>query len=135
MDTEKIKEVRTFNKAINKGNVESLASLMAVDHKSVDTMGNIVSGKDTVVRGWQEFFRMFPDYTNTIDGVVQSGNTVMAYGHASGTYSGRRGLVPENRISMPAAWKAVIDGDKVKEWRVCADWTEGHRIFEEDGKG
>jgi len=78
---------------------------------------------------------MFPDYKNSIEGIVQSGNTVMAYGHSSGTYNGREGLVPENKISMPAAWKAVIEGNKVKEWRVYADWAEGRKIIERDRKG
>lgn len=40
----------------------------------------------------------------------------------------------ENRISMPAAWKAVIDGNKVKEWRVFADRTEGQRIMQRDAE-
>jgi len=35
-------------------------------------------------------------------------------------------------MAMPAAWRAVIDGNKIKEWRVYADWTEGQRIMEKD---
>jgi hypothetical protein len=57
---------------------------------------------------------------------------VAVFGSASGTYNGRRGLVPENRIGMPAAWKAVVEGGKVKHWQVYADWTEGHRIIDAD---
>jgi len=132
MDTNEKKVVLAFNRAINHADVETLTSLMSPDHVFMDTMGGKITGKETLARGWREFFRMFPDYRNTIEGWCQSGNTVMAHGHASGTYNGKKGLMPENRISMPAAWKAVIDGDKVKEWRVYADWTEGRSIIEKD---
>jgi hypothetical protein len=35
---------------------------------------------------------------------------------------------------MPSAWKAVVEGGKVKHWQVYADWTEGCRIIDEDNK-
>jgi len=135
MDTDEIKVFCAFSEAINDGDAERLGSLMTSDHVFIDTLGTAVSGTEILVNGWRGFFSMFPDYRNTIEGIFQSGNTVMAYGHASGTYNGRRGLVPENRVSMPAAWKAVIDGNKVQEWRVYADWTEAQRIMEQDKKG
>ena len=53
---------------------------------------------------------------------------------AFGTFNGKRGLVPENRIKMPAAWKAMVANGKIKHWQVYADWTEGCRIIEEDKK-
>ena len=48
------------------------------------------------------------------------------------TYNGKRGLIPKNRIAMPAAWKATVADGKVKLWQVYCDWTEGMRIIEED---
>ena len=57
---------------------------------------------------------------------------VAVFGSAYGTFSGRRGPVPENRIEMPAAWKAVEEKGKVKHWQVYTDWTEGCKIIERD---
>ena len=129
-DTDEIEVVRAFNEAINAGDVERLSSLMTEDHTFIDSQGNAVSGAKTMTEGWRGFFQMFPDYKNNIEGFFQNGNTVMAYGSSSGTYNGQRGPVEENRIEMPAAWKAIIEGGKVKEWRVYADWTEAHKIIE-----
>jgi len=33
---------------------------------------------------------------------------------------------------MPAAWKAVVAGGKIKLWQVFADWTEGCKIIDKD---
>jgi ketosteroid isomerase-like protein len=134
METSEIRIVRAFTEAINAGDVEGLISLMAEDHKFIDSGGTVVTGLDGMAEGWRGFFQMFPDYKNEVDGYLQEGNLVMAHGTARGTYNGNRGLVPENRIEMPAAWKAIVENDRIKEWQVYADWTEGARIIEEDKK-
>ena len=59
---------------------------------------------------------------------------MVALGTASGTYNGNRGLVPENRIEMPGAWKAIVENEKIKVWQVYADWTESSKIIEDDRK-
>jgi predicted ester cyclase len=82
--------------------------------------------------GWEEYFRMFPDYKIQIESILGDKAFVAVFGSASGTYNGKRGLAPENRIEMPAAWKAVVENGKVKLWQVYADWTEGSRIINED---
>ena len=130
MKSKEITTVRAFNEAINTGDVERLASLMTEDHTFIDSLGNAVSGAKTMVEGWRGFFQMFPDYKNNIEGFFQNGNTVMAYGSASGTYHGRKGPVTENYVEMPAAWKVIVEGGKIKEWRVYADWTEAHKVIE-----
>ena len=77
---------------------------------------------------------MFPDYKNIFEHILQDGNLVLAIGKATMTYNGNRGLVPENRIEMPAAWKAIVQNQKIKEWQVYADWTKGTKILEQDKK-
>ena len=62
------------------------------------------------------------------------GPLVAAFGRAVGTYNGRRGLIPENRIEMPAAWKALVQEGQIQTWQVYADWTEGTGIMERDSK-
>ena len=132
MDSKEIAVVRDFIAAINEGNVSQLSRLMTDDHTFVDSGGKVVSGCDNMAKGWNEYFRMFPDYRMEVQNILQDGNLVAIFGSASGTYNGNRGLVPENRIEMPAAWRAIVENGKIKVWQVYADWTEGCKIIDED---
>ena len=134
METQEIRIVQTFNNAINEGNVELMSSLMTEDHTFVDASGAAHAGVRAMTEGWKDFFSMFPDYKNNFEKILQDGNLVVALGTASGTYNGNRGLVPENRIKWSAAWKAIVENDKIKLWQVYADWSEGLKIIEEDQK-
>ena len=132
MDSKEIAVVRDFIAAINQGNASQLSSLMTEDHTFVDSGGKIESGRENMTTGWKGYFRMFPDYRIDIDTILQDGNLVAFFGSAFGTYNGNRGLVPENRFEMPAAWKAIVKSGKIKVWQVYADWTEGCKIIDED---
>ena len=134
METKEIKIVQSFNNAINGGNVQLLSSLMTEDHTFVDASGAAHSGVKEMTEGWKDFFHMFPDYKNNFENILQDGNLVVALGTACGTYNGNRGLNPENRIKWSAAWKAIVENNKIKVWQVYADWTEAIRIIEEDQK-
>lgn len=134
MDSPEIETVNAFMEAINRHDLAAMSVLMAEDHTFVDSGGTTVSGRDTMITGWEEYFRMFPDYENRVEKMLADENVVAAFGSASGTYNGKRGLVEENRVTMPAAWKAIVENGKVKHWQVYADWTEGGKIIEEDEK-
>ena len=134
MDTKEIRTVKTFNNAINEGNIELLSSLMTEDHTFIDASGAAHSGVKEMTEGWKDFFRMFPDYKNNFESILQDGNLVVALGTASGTYNGNRGLIPENRIKWTAAWKAIVENDKIKLWQVFTDWSVAIKIIEEDHK-
>jgi ketosteroid isomerase-like protein len=126
--------VKAFIDAINHGDSAGLSNLMTEDHIFVDSAGTRSSNSADLIRGWSEYFRMFPDYRIEVENIIRKGNLVAVFGTAIGTYKGNRGLVPENRIEMPAAWRAVVENDKVKLWQVYADWTEGWKIIEADRK-
>ena len=64
--------------------------------------------------GWRGYFAMCPDYWIRADNIVADDGVVLAVGEAGGTIDG----VPWR---IPAAWKAVVGGGKVTEWRVFAD--------------
>ena len=83
-------------------------------------------------RWLERVFLMFPDYTIRVETIVGQGELVAVFGSASGTYNGKRGLVPENKFEMPAAWRGVVQNGKVKRWQVYADWTAGTRTIAED---
>ncbi len=134
MDTKEISVFKTFVKAINQADLLELEALMTEDHTFIDSSGTKETGRQKMIKGWRSYFKMFPDYKIEIEDIIQENEIVGAFGTASGTYNGKRGLVPENIIKMPAAWRAVIKEGKVKNWQVYADWTEGFKIIEEDQK-
>jgi predicted ester cyclase len=126
--------VRAFIAAINRRDVDEIGKLMAEDHQFIDSAGTAVSGRAKMTVGWRAYFAMFPDYEIHIESVMADAERVAVFGRACGTYNGKRGLVPENRIEMPAAWKAVVLNREIKVWQVYADWTEGLKRIDEDNK-
>jgi ketosteroid isomerase-like protein len=124
--------VMAFIAAINRRSPPEISDLMTEDHTFVDSVGKVESGRQKMTAGWKEYFRLFPDYTVQVETILGQGELVAVFGSASGTYNGKRGLVPENRIEMPAAWRAVVQNGRVKRWQVYADWTEGIRTIAED---
>ena len=134
MDTKEISVFKSFVKAINQADISALEKLMTEDHTFVDSGGHTESGREKMTEGWKAYFQMFPDFKIEIDCIIQDKETIGAFGQATGTYNGKRGLVAENRITMPAAWKAAVEGEKIRYWQVYADWSEGTKIIEEDQK-
>ena len=132
MESTEIKVVKAFVEAINKADLSALSSLMTETHTFIDSAGRVDSGRENMTAGWAGYFRMFPDYEIKLEGILSDNNLVAAFGSASGTYNGKRGLVPENRIEMPAAWRAIVLNGKIEQWQVYADWTEGYQIIAED---
>jgi ketosteroid isomerase-like protein len=129
-----IQVVAAFIAAINRHDVTELGSLMTDDHTFVDPAGRIQSGRETMLAGWKGYFQMFPDFKIDPEKTLADGNLVAVFGSASGTYNGKRGMVAENKISMPAAWQVVVENSRIKSWQVYADWTEGCQIMAEDQK-
>ena len=132
MTTNAVSIVSAFIEAVNRHVPSEIAALMTDDHTFLDSRGGVSSGRDKMVASWEQYFRMFPDYRIQVESLLADNAVVAVFGRASGTYNGKRGLVPQNRIEMPAAWKAVVEDDRVKLWQVYADWTEGTRIIHED---
>jgi ketosteroid isomerase-like protein len=132
MSRDPVEVVKAFVDAINQRSLQAISDLMTDDHTFVDSVGRAISGREQMTAGWETYFRLFPDYAIEVENIVGHGEFVAAFGAASGTFNGKRGLVPENRIAMPAAWRAVVESGKVKRWQVYADWTDGMRIIAED---
>ncbi|MFA9453177.1 MAG: hypothetical protein ACERK6_04605 [Candidatus Aminicenantaceae bacterium] len=51
-------------------------------------------------------------------------------GRAGGTYRPAQGKTEDCRWEIPAAWKAVVRGNQVAEWRVYADNEPMYRLME-----
>jgi len=106
---------------INRHDVEGLVALMTEDHCFVDGLGQVVRGRKRMEAGWVGYLGWFPDYSVKVDDILSKGSVVGLFGTAQGTYSVNGKLVSKNHWEIPAAWRAVVRGGRVCEWRVYAD--------------
>jgi ketosteroid isomerase-like protein len=109
-----VRTALAFVRTINSHNVKRLMSLVSDDHKFVDALGQVVSGNANLESAWSGYFELFPDYHVTIGNALEKGDVVGLFGTASGSFHRRN-------WEIPGAWKAVVRGGKVSEWRVYAD--------------
>jgi limonene-1,2-epoxide hydrolase len=142
---------RAFVAAINRQDVEGLAGLMTPEHRFVDSLGGVTEGREKMRAGWVGYFRMVPDFSIVVEETFCDGPVVVMLGKARGTYYhpsdedlspgtpvncpddgslprspnardlGHPELKAENRWETPAAWRALVEGGLVAEWRVYAD--------------
>ena len=87
-----------FVRAINRQDADALAALMTSGHRFVDSLGNIVEGRENMRRGWTGYFQMVPDYTVAIDETYSNGPVVILMGIAQGTYA-RGGKITRRQMS------------------------------------
>ena len=112
---------QAFVCAINRQDVDALAGLMAAQPRFVDSLGNVVAGREKMRAGWAGYFQMVPDYSIAIDETLCDGPVVLMLGLAEGTYASGGNMKPENRWKTPVALRAQVEDGLVTEWRVFAD--------------
>jgi len=112
---------QAFVQAINRQNLDEIAALMAPQHRFVDSLGNVVVGRDKMRAGWKGYFGMVPDYSIAIEESFCDGPIVILVGVAEGTYAPTGDLKTENRWKTPAVIRAQVEDNLVIEWRVYAD--------------
>jgi ketosteroid isomerase-like protein len=113
-----------FIKRINAGDVNALCELMTEGHIFQDALGKRFMGRETMRQGWTAYFRSVPDYKVHAEEFFQTKNVLAIFGDASGTYAANSstvGALAENFWQVPAAWRAVVVGGLISEWRVYAD--------------
>ncbi len=121
--------IAQFVACINRQDVEGLCRLMTANHLFVDSLGIEVRGRDAMREGWRAYFAMVPDYHITVTDHMESGSVVALLGRAGGTYSSDGRMLTQNRWETPAAWKAVVRGGLIAEWRVYADNEPMRRLM------
>jgi ketosteroid isomerase-like protein len=113
--------VKAFIERINAHDVEGMYELMSEDHAFIDSDGFAHEGRDMMRKAWQDYFTMMPDYWIECDQILSEGEVIAVFGKAGGTYTRDGELKVENMWEVPAAWRAVVRGDKVSEWRIYVD--------------
>jgi predicted SnoaL-like aldol condensation-catalyzing enzyme len=109
-----------FNEMINSRNLTGLSDLMTEDHTFIDISERVQEGKYSMIVGWAEFFREYPDYRNNFTRVTTSGNTVIMVGFSECSFE---------PLDGPSIWTAEIRDDLVAEWRVYEDNQEVRRLL------
>jgi len=110
-----------FVEKINAGDVDGIALLMTENHRFIDSLGNLITGRDEMKKGWEIYLRTVPDYRIEVEESFKNGNSVMLFGKASGTYSPDGKVHPEYAWSTLSVWIAKVEDGLVSEWRVYAD--------------
>jgi hypothetical protein len=110
---------QAFVDRINAQDVDGLAALMTQDHRFIDSLGQVVTGRETLRGGWRGYFSMVQGYRLVPEQWLCDGPTVVMLGTAGGTYSPDG--VTGREWSCPAACRALVSGPLVEEWRVYAD--------------
>jgi ketosteroid isomerase-like protein len=113
--------VKEFVDRINAGDAAGLSTLATEDHRFIDSLGNVVTGREKIQAGWTGYFGMVPDYRLAAEQWITDGDVVVMFGTASGTYCPDGSVRPERHWSTPVCCRAVVNGDKLVEWRVYAD--------------
>jgi ketosteroid isomerase-like protein len=122
-----------FVEKINEHDIEGLAGLMTDDHKFIDSMDNIVTGKDEMTEAWKGFLSWFPHYEISVVNTLMSGDSVGFFGRARGTFGKKRPGV-RDKFDIPASWRAKIENGKVKEWQAIADNEAVRYIIDINGR-
>jgi ketosteroid isomerase-like protein len=107
---------RAFVEAINRGDVDGLTGLMTERHRFTDSLGNVVTGRETMREGWRGYFRMVPDYRLEIAETLADDAVVVMLGVAGGTYA-----PAGERWTTPSVVRARVEDGLVAEWQVFAD--------------
>jgi limonene-1,2-epoxide hydrolase len=126
--------VFAFVEAINSRRVDRISELMTRDHVFMEPDGGEVAGRERMRDAWAEYFKMVPDYRIEVSETLTRDNTVVLLGAAVGTISHEGTLDVENRWSVPAAWRVVVEDDRVAVWQLYVDLDPVRQILERLGE-
>jgi hypothetical protein len=113
--------VMEFIKRINSGDVNALSELMTEGHIFQNALGQRFIGRGTMRQGWTAYFKEVTDYQVHPEEFFQTDERFAIFGTASGKYVGDGDKRIEKFWEVPAAWRAVVSGGLIAEWRVYAD--------------
>ena len=122
-----------FVSAINSGKVERLVELMTPEYMFVDADGSEHVGRDGMLTGWREHFKLVPDLRIEVFHRFAAADTVVLLGRTSGTIVENGKLRPDNHWTVPAAWRVVVESDLVAIWQLYANQHRMHQILERMG--
>jgi hypothetical protein len=106
-----------FVDAINAADLGRLAAMMTDGHVFIDSDGAEVAGRASAVRAWSQYFTMMRQYRVAVRETFSAANVVVLVGAAEGVWA-EAGASGRGRWTVPAAWRAVVDGEAIAVWQV-----------------
>lgn len=107
-----------FNECINARNLTGLAEMMTEDHTFIDIPGEVHESRNTMILGWFNFFKTYPDYRNNFTHITIQGEKVVMIGFSECSYE---------PLDGPAIWTATIRDELVAEWKIYEDTPENRK--------
>lgn len=120
----------SFVDAINAQRLDRISQLLTADHVFVEADGSELVGRDRVREAWAEYFKLVPDYRIDVEDTFCRGQTVVFLGMASGTFARAGALDPQNHWLLPAAWRVVVEGERISRWQLYVDSEPLRRILD-----
>jgi len=104
-----------FVEAINRGDTDKLASMMADTFTFTDIEGAIFVVRSLAERRkfWDDYINAFPDYRIEIERILSSGTDIAFIGKSVNSHLPRYFEVNETLV-----WYARVDDGKISEWRI-----------------
>lgn len=113
-----------FVEAINDGDADRLAELMADNHQLYVFGEPPLSGREANVAGWRQYLKAFPDYRIHPDRVVGYGARVAVLGHTTGSHLD---LSDDEESELTLIWAAEVADNKLLSWRLLEDTPDWRR--------
>jgi hypothetical protein len=112
--------VLSFNGYITDQDITGLSGLMTEDHTFIDRSGESFGPKSRMLKGWKDFFKAFPEYSNTFERIEVIDDLVAVLGFAHWSKEVQHD---------PVIWTALIKDNLISEWRVYEDTPENRNKF------
>jgi limonene-1,2-epoxide hydrolase len=116
MDASSKKIVKDFLKAVNDNNIQAMESLLAETHIFIDSNENEIAGRSKVIKMWKRHFEQVDAYSVKVDKMFSKEGCVVFTGEVSGYI--RDDNYVDKFWSLPLAWKAKVENEKIKQWQV-----------------
>jgi ketosteroid isomerase-like protein len=115
--------VVSFIDAVNRADLDRLASLMHVDHRLVVLDEEPVVGRAANIRAWHGYLSSFPSYVIHPRHIAEDGARVAVLGTTTGSHLG---LSNEEESRLTVIWLAEVAAGTLSLWQV-AEETPGTR--------
>jgi ketosteroid isomerase-like protein len=111
----------SFIDAINRGDVNRLADLMADDYELKVFDERPRYGRSQGAADWRGYLSSFPNYIILPQKLVTRGDQTAVLGTTTGSHLG---LPDEEERKLTLIWLAKIAGAKIRLWRLIPDTAE-----------
>jgi ketosteroid isomerase-like protein len=80
--------VREFVARINMHDVDGVVALCTVEHRFVDSLGQVLTGHEQLRTAWSGYFALFRHYRIEVEALAAAGALVLEAGSAAATAAG-----------------------------------------------